>query len=137
MTLHIDLYYTMRSPYCYLSTPQLVDLVANYDLEIHLKPVYPLAISDPSFFKRANPSFMPYLARDTQRIAKRLNIPFRWPPSPDPVIQDLKTRAISAEQPHIRKLTHFAQIAAEKGRGLEFVASVSTLLFNPDVDGWK
>jgi len=45
MTIHVDLYYTMRSPYCYLSTPQLRELVTEYELEFDLKPVYPLAVS--------------------------------------------------------------------------------------------
>jgi 2-hydroxychromene-2-carboxylate isomerase len=41
MTINVDLYYTMRSPYCYLSTPQLVKLTEEFDLHFHLKPVYP------------------------------------------------------------------------------------------------
>ena len=39
MTLHVDLYYTMRSPYCYLSTPQLSQLVAQYDLAFDLQGI--------------------------------------------------------------------------------------------------
>ena len=135
MTLHVDLYYTLRSPYCYLSTPQLRDLVATYDLEFHLKPVYPLAVSDPTFFTRVNPLWPPYIFKDTARIAERLHIPFHWP-RPDPIVQDMKTRVVSSEQPYIRRLTHLAQVAAEKGRGLDFVIIVSGLLFSPDVDGW-
>ena len=135
MTLHVDLYYTMRSPYCYLATPALAELVRDYDLEVHLKPVYPLAVSDSSFFEKVNPLWPPYLARDTQRIAERLNIPFRWP-RPDPIVQDMQTREVADDQPYIRRLTHFAQIAAEHGKGLDYVVSVSALLYNPDVDGW-
>ena len=65
-----------------------------------------------------------------------MNIPFRWP-RPDPIVQDMQTRKVAAEQPHITRLTHFAQLAAEQGRGLEYVVSVSALLFSPDVDGWN
>ena len=60
MTIHVDLYYTMRSPYCYLSTPQLRELVTEYELEFDLKPVYPLAVSDPSFYDRVNPMWLEY-----------------------------------------------------------------------------
>ena len=74
MTLEVDLYYTMRSPYCYLATPALASHVREFDLAINLKPVYPLAVSDSSFFERVNPLWPPYLVRDTRRIAERLSI---------------------------------------------------------------
>ena len=135
MTTSVDLYYTMRSPYCYLSTPILMDLVKKYDLQFQVKPVYPLAVSDPSFFDRVNPMWPPYLQKDTKRIAERLDIPFRWP-RPDPIVQDMQTRKIAAEQPYIQQLTHYAQLASEQGLGLEYVSAVSGLLYNPDVDGW-
>ena len=135
MTLNVDLYYTMRSPYCYLSTPQLKKLVSEYDLAFDLKPVYPLAVSDPTFFQRIDPLFPPYLFKDTARIAKRLNIPYRWP-RPDPIVQNMETKEIASVQPYIRNLTCLAQAAAERGRGLEFVVSVSKLIFSPMVDGW-
>ena len=36
MTIYVDLYYTMRSPYCYLATPTLAQLVKQYDLFFNL-----------------------------------------------------------------------------------------------------
>lgn len=136
LTLQVDLYYTMRSPYCYLCTPQIKQLVATRDVHMNLKPVYPLAVSDPTFFERVNPLWPPYVAKDTARIARRLNIPFHWP-RPDPIVQDRETRAVAREQPHIHRLTRLAQLAAEQGLGLEYVVAVSGLLFSPDVDGWN
>lgn len=135
MTTRVDLYYTMRSPYCYLAAPLVARLVAKYDLAVDLKPVYPLAVSDPSFFERVNPMWPPYLMKDTRRIADRLNIPFHWP-RPDPIVQDRATRKTADEQPYIGRLTHFAQIAAERSRGLEYVCAVSALLYNPEIEGW-
>ncbi|MFT4581479.1 MAG: 2-hydroxychromene-2-carboxylate isomerase [Gammaproteobacteria bacterium] len=73
-------------------------LVAEYDLAFDLKPVYPLAISDPTFFQRIDPLFPRYLFRDTARLAERLNIPYRWP-RPDPVVQDMDKNVTSTEQP--------------------------------------
>lgn len=136
MTQQLDLYYTMRSPYCYLATPTLHGWVAKYDLQVDLKPVFPLAVSDPTFFERVNPLWPPYLAKDTARTAARLNIPFRWP-RPDPIVQDMQTRKVSAEQPHIYRLTRLAQLAAEQNRGLDFVTAVSAVLYSPQVDGWN
>lgn len=136
MTQQLDLYYTMRSPYCYLATPTLHGWVAKYDLQVDLKPVFPLAVSDPTFFERVNPLWPPYLAKDTARTAERLNIPFRWP-RPDPIVQDMQTRKVATEQPHIGRLTRLAQLAAEQDRGLDYVTAVSALLYSPEVDGWN
>ncbi len=136
MTLDVDLYYTMRSPYCYLATPALVALCESHRVHFNLKPVYPLAVSDPSFFETVNPLWPPYIGRDTRRIAERLGIPFRRP-RPDPIVQDMATRAVAAEQPYIQRITRLAQVAAECVRGLDYVASVSALLHDPAVDGWN
>ncbi|MDG2276416.1 MAG: DsbA family protein [Pseudomonadales bacterium] len=135
MTIAIDLYYTMRSPYCYLAAPSVADIVEKYDLVVRLKPVYPLAVSDPTFFEKVNPLWPPYLQKDTKRIAQRLNLPFRWP-RPDPIVQDMTTRKVAQDQPYIRRLTHFAQIAAERDKGLDYVVAVSALLYNPEIDAW-
>jgi 2-hydroxychromene-2-carboxylate isomerase len=58
-------------------------------------------------------------------------------PRPDPIVQDIETQAIASEQPYIRRLTHLAQAAVEKGRGFEFVVSVSGKLFDPNINGWN
>lgn len=135
MTLHVDLYYTLRSPYCYLAVPRLVKLVTTFDLQVNLKPVYPLAISDTTFFKRVHPLWLGYIRQDVERLARRLQIPFGWP-QPDPIVHDPATGRVATQQPDIQRLTHLAQVAAEQGKGLEFVAAVSTLLFNPNGTRW-
>ena len=50
MGLSIDLYWSFRSPYSYLATPRLVQLHADYDLEINVRPVLPIAVRIPGFF---------------------------------------------------------------------------------------
>ena len=135
MTLSVDLYYTMRSPYCYFTTPQLMDLVKRYDLEIKVKPVYPLAITQPEIFDNPNPLRTKYFRRDVQRTAQRLGIPL-FPPRPDPIQQNMETMEILPDQPYIQRLTHLAQVATEMGRGLPFVAHVSRLIRGSNIDGW-
>ena len=135
MTLNIELFWSFRSPYSYLATGRLVELARDFDVEIRARPVLPLAIRTPDFFKRTNPLFAPYLLRDTQRVAEHLGIPYRWP-RPDPVVQDLETREIAAEQPYIHRLTRLGAAAAERGGGLAFFDQVSQLIWNGDVAGW-
>ena len=57
MTLSVDLFYSYRSPYSYLALPKTLKLVQEYDLVVNLRPVYPLAIRVPGFFKKTNPQF--------------------------------------------------------------------------------
>lgn len=49
----------------------------------------------------------------------------------------MSTHEVAKEQPYIERLTHLAQLAAERHRGLEYVVAVSGLLFHPDTEGWN
>jgi 2-hydroxychromene-2-carboxylate isomerase len=135
MTLEIDLFWSFRSPYSYLATPRLVELVQTYDLEIRVRPVLPIAVRIAGFFDRVNPLWPPYLVRDCLRIAQSLDLPFSWP-RPDPIVQDFATRTIPAEQPYIHRLTRLGVLAAERGRGLPFLDEVSRLIFG-GTEGWN
>ena len=64
MTLEFDYYFSFRSPYSYLSAPQVEDLMARYDLKPRMRIVTPIAIRIPGFFKSVNPLWPPYLLRD-------------------------------------------------------------------------
>jgi 2-hydroxychromene-2-carboxylate isomerase len=135
MTLQIDLFWSFRSPYSYLATPRLVEMERDYDLRINVRPVYPLAVRSGDFFGKQNPLWIPYLLRDTWRIAEMLGLPYRWP-RPDPVVIDPATRAGVAEQPYIHRLTRLGCAAAEAGRGLPFLYEMSSLIWSGRVEGW-
>lgn len=135
MTLSFDLFWSFRSPYSYLATPRLVEMERTYDLFINVRPVYPLAVRSGDFFERQNPLWIPYLLRDTYRIAEMLGLPYRWP-RPDPVVVDPATRAGAPHQPYIHRLTRLGCAAAEVGRGLPFLYEISSLLWSGAVDGW-
>jgi 2-hydroxychromene-2-carboxylate isomerase len=77
MTLSVDMFFSFRSPYSYLALPKVLKLVADYDVTVNLRPIYPLAVRVPGFFKRTNPQFLSYVALDSRRVAERANIAFR------------------------------------------------------------
>jgi 2-hydroxychromene-2-carboxylate isomerase len=133
--LSIDVFWSFRSPYSYLATPRLVRLSAEYDIEVALRPVLPIAVRLPNFFKQVNPLWPPYLLRDTMRIAQYLGIDYGWP-RPDPIIQDGITREVAAEQPYIYRLTRLGIAAVERGRGLAFIDQVSRVIWSGKVVGW-
>jgi 2-hydroxychromene-2-carboxylate isomerase len=135
MTLSIDLFWSFRSPYSYLALPKTSRLVAEYDVTVNARPVYPLAIRDPIFFKRTNPLFARYVVLDSQRVAKREGIAFRFP-RPDPIVQNMSTLEIAAEQPLIRRLTRMGAAAQARGRGLPFICEISRVLYDGSVDHW-
>jgi 2-hydroxychromene-2-carboxylate isomerase len=135
MTLEFDLFWSFRSPYSYLATGRLVALQREYDVEVRVRPVYPLAVREPNFFKNVNPLWPPYVMRDTTRIAEMLGIPYRWP-NPDPIVQNYSTREVAKEQPYIHRLTRLGVAAVEKGRGLAFIDEVSKLIWG-GVEGWN
>ena len=133
--MRVDVFYSMRSPYCYLLTPRLVELSRAPDVEVCVRPVYPLAVRDPGFFQRTDPLYRPYHLLDSRRLAAFLGIAYRRP-VPDPIVQDLRTNEIAPEQPYIRRLTRLAQAAAETGCSLAFAEHVMTLLWDGGTDGW-
>ena len=133
--LSVDVFWSFRSPYSYLATPRLVRLAAEYELDVNVRVVLPIAVRIPGFFETVNPLWPPYLLRDTMRIAEYERIPYGWP-RPDPIVQDFATREVAAEQPYIYRLTRLGVAAAERGRGLPFVAEVSRAIWGGDVDGW-
>ena len=135
MTLSVDLFYSFRSPYSYFAVCRTVKIVADYDVAVNLRAVYPLAVRVPDFFKRTNPKFLSYVATDAPRVAERENISYRFP-RPDPIVQDLTTLEVAEHQPYIRRVTRLAALAQTKGRSLDFVHAIAPVLWDGSVDNW-
>ena len=135
MTLSADIFWSFRSPYSYLATRRYRALAEAYDLTLNLRPVYPLAIRQPDFFERSHPSWLRYTLTDVARLAQYLDVPL-VPPRPDPIVQDIVTRRIADEQPHIFRLTRTGQAAARRGRSLAFCDEVSRLIWG-GAQGWN
>jgi len=135
MSLSFDLYWSFRSPYSYLATGRLAELVREYDVDANVKVVLPIAVRTPEFFDKVNPLWPPYLLRDTVRIAQYYGIPYGWP-RPDPVVQDFANRTIPAEQPYIHRVSRLGVAAAERGRGLPFLDEASRVIWGGEVKDW-
>ncbi len=56
MSLAADLFFSFRSPYSYLAIGRYRTMAAEWDVDIALRPVYPLAIREPDFFERSHPN---------------------------------------------------------------------------------
>jgi len=135
MTIRADLFFSFRSPYSYLAVGRYRALTQEYDLDITLRTVLPIAIRDPGILFTGNPNVGRYIFIDAARSAQMLGIPYRWP-RPDPVVQNLATREIAAEQPHIHRLCRMGQAATRQGKGLAFADEVSKVIWSGTVDDW-
>ncbi|MEM8617340.1 MAG: DsbA family protein [Pseudomonadota bacterium] len=127
----VDVYWSFRSPYSYLATKRLRALSQKWEVRVRPRPVYPIAIRTPEFFAEVRPQWVPYLMRDVFRLAQYLGLPFA-PPNPDPVVMDMATREIAADQPHIHRLTRLGILACEAGdaTGWAFLDEVSSLIWS-------
>ncbi|MFA6219187.1 MAG: DsbA family protein [Erythrobacter sp.] len=134
MTLTADLYFSFRSPYSYLAVGRYRAMAGEYDLDITLRPVYPLALRQPDFFERNHPSWLGYTMRDMIRVAQFHGIPF-GAPRPDPIVQDVMTRKIAGDQPYIRRVTRMGQAAARRGGGLVFAHEAGQMIWGGQ-EGW-
>jgi len=132
MTLEVEVFWSFRSPYSYLATPRLAEIERTYDVELSIRPVYPLAVRVDGFFERQDPRWPMYVVRDAFRTAQMLGMPF-GPPRPDPIVMNMATREIPKDQPYIRRLTHLGQAAVERGRGLPFICEVSRIIWSGEV----
>jgi len=128
MTLKADLFFSFRSPYSYLAVGRYRAMSEDYDLDIALRPVWPLAIREPDFFERNHSNWLGYTMRDMLRVAQFHDIPF-GPPRPDPIVQDVLTRKIAKEQPYIYRITRLGQAAARQGKGLAFAHEAAQLIW--------
>ena len=127
----VDVFWSFRSPYSYLATKRLRALAETWEVRVRPRPVYPIAIRTPEFFSEIRPQWIPYLLNDIVRLSQYLGLPF-GPLNPDPVVMDMATREIAAEQPHIHRLTRLGILACEQSddTGWAFMDEVSTVIWS-------
>lgn len=135
MTLKADLFFSFRSPYSYLAVGRYRQMTEEFDLDITLRTVLPIAVRDPDILFTGNPAAPRYILMDSMRAGQFHGIPIRWP-RPDPIVQNLATREIAKEQPYIFRLCRLGQAATRRGKGLSFAAEVSRVIFSGEIDNW-
>ena len=135
MTLTAELFFSFRSPYSYLSIGRYRAMTEEYDLDIALRPVWPLAVRQPDFFERNHPNWLGYTMRDMMRVAQFHEIPF-GAPRPDPIVQDTATRKIAEDQPYIFHISRMGQAASRRGKGIAFAHEVGQLIWG-GAENWN
>ena len=129
MTESIDAYWSFRSPYSYLATPDLLRLREDYEVEVNLRVVLPIAVrSKAALFDPSNMKPVKYIIMDSIRRGEFLGLPMGMP-RPDPIVQNMETFQLGEKQPHIFRLSKLGVEAQRQGKGIDFAANVSRLIF--------
>ncbi len=137
MSVSIDVFWSFRSPYSYLVISQLKQLQEDFGVAINIRPVYPLAVREVSFFENRRPQQIAYMALDMVREANKLGLPFRWP-QPDPIVQNMATMTVAKDQPLIDRLMLLG-VLAQRDKGpaaFPFFEVVSGIIFDGNTDNW-
>lgn len=135
MTEFVDVFWSFRSPYSYLVTPDLVRLRNEFDVEVNLRAVLPIALRAKEILFTDGPNKTRYILIDAARRAEFLGMTIAMP-SPDPIVQDLATLKIAEDQPYIHRLMALGVEAARRGKGVELAYHVSHLIWGGE-RGWN
>lgn len=133
--LHVDVYWSVRSPYSYFVTPRLFELSRRLDVSVSVKPVYPHAVRMPEMIEDRNDLWLSYFKTDIVRTAEYLGLPFAWP-RPDPVAVDHNTGRLLPGQERVETLTRLIAAAEARGAGISYIYNLSNLLWSPAIEDW-
>lgn len=132
----VDVYWSFRSPYSHLVTPDLLRLSAEYDVDLQLRVVLPIAVRmKEAVFDADAARRVAYILRDAFRQGEMLGIPTTIP-QPDPLVQDMETFVVADEQPLIYDLCKLGVEANRRNAGVAFAHNVTSLIFG-GVQGWN
>ncbi|MEO1187558.1 MAG: DsbA family protein [Pseudomonadota bacterium] len=134
MTAKVDVFWSFRSPYSYLVTPDLLRLRDDFDVEINYRPVLPIAVRSKDSLFSGDRKPAQYIIMDSFRRAEFLGMKISFP-VPDPVVQNFETFEVSDDQPYIFRLTGLGVEAARQGKGIELAYHVSHLIWSGE-PGW-
>ena len=136
MSETVDVYWSFRSPYSRLVTADLLQLHEDYDVDVQLRVVLPLAVRNPqALFDPGNRKPPRYIAMDSIRRGEMLGRPIVFPTDPDPIVQDFRTMEVAKDQPYIHRLSKLGVEANRRGRGMELADRVAALIFG-GTRGW-
>lgn len=134
MTATVDVFWSFRSPYSYLVTPDLLRLRDDFDVDIKCRPVLPIAVRSKDSLFSGDRKPAQYIIMDSFRRAEYLGMKIGFP-VPDPVVQNFETFEVSDDQPYIFRLTGLGVEAARRGKGIELAYHVSHLIWGGE-SGW-
>ena len=139
--LEVDVFYSMRSPYSYLSLFRLAYLNSNYNVNVNIKVIFPIAVRTSASAGSGGTSELAgrwyyywYSIMDAPRTARYEGIPVHYA-NPDPIVNDSwppgASQAVAPmeAEPYISWLVRLAMAATLEGKALDYCLAVSPLIW--------
>ena len=136
MPFSVDVFWSYRSPYCYLTLDRFAAWRRDYDVDIAIRPVWPMAVRNPNFFATINRKYRKYHTGDYHRVGEMLGMPVRKP-VPDPIVMDNENYVIAPDQPHIGKFTRLGAAAQKRGKCFAFTDAMMRTAWDGCTDNWN
>jgi 2-hydroxychromene-2-carboxylate isomerase len=146
--LKIDVIWSMRSPYSYLVLQRLVWLHSNYNVDLTVRVVLPIAARTSGGGGEAGGAFGVWYKLqdamwDTTRTAEFQGIPYKWA-TPDPIWQTIypfegknwQFVHPPGMQPYIGWVVRLGAYAQIQGKGIDYIAQISHLIWSGEVEHW-
>jgi 2-hydroxychromene-2-carboxylate isomerase len=144
-SLKLDVGWSMRSPYSYLSMQRLTWLNSNYNVDVRIRIIFPVAVRTRSSSGKAGSGRWYKWAdtiNDNRRVGQYEGIPYRFA-NPDSIWQNTWPTASAdfavhplEKQPYISWVMRLGNYAELKGKSIEYVNAVSSLVWGGHVDHW-
>ena len=154
--LDVSVYYSMRSPYSYLGLHRYLWINSNFNVNLTVKVIFPVAVRTPGMFsgglggtEEAPPKKggrwykWGDAVHDTARTGKYEGVPFRFA-YPDPIAQNHwpldgpeAGRILPLDQqPYIGWLVRLASAAQLAGKSNEYAHAVSPMIWGAQSQYW-
>lgn len=147
--LKVDVIYSHRSPYSYLITQRLVWLHSNYNVDVTMRLVLPVAVRSTTggagkaggAFTRSY--FVPNAQWDGAMVGRYQGVPFKHP-TPDPIWQNLwpvggeKFLYVHPpeKQPYIGWIVRLGCYAQLQGKSVDHAHQIQTLIWGDQAPHW-
>jgi 2-hydroxychromene-2-carboxylate isomerase len=137
--LEVDVFYSMRSPYSYLSLFRLAYLNSNFNVNVNIRVIFPIAARTSKPGKKSELAgrwyYFWYSQYDAARTGRYEGIPFRFA-NPDPIVNNVyppgssqQVAPLGKHQPYIAWLVRLGNAAELEGKTLEYCLAVSPLIW--------
>jgi len=147
--LKADVCWSMRSPYSYLALQRLVWLNSNYNVDLHIRVLLPIAVrSTKGGHGGAGGVFslwykLVHTMWDCARTGEFEGVPFKWA-QPDPVWQTIYPPHGDGweyvhppkKQPYIFWIVRLANYCELQGKSVDYIHAIMPIIWGGHVEHW-
>ncbi len=136
ISLEIEFFGSLQSPYCYFSLDRLEDMMRDLKVQVVLRLVLPGVIRMPDTYADCSQMELSYFEQDVARTADFLSLPYGGP-SPSPVNWiEGEGWVAGPEQGRICCLYNMLYQAHLRSKGYQLYEALMRLIWSGQIAGW-